>query len=388
MSVRSRLGWVVVGLAAIAAVVYLFGGRGEESGSPGTIEASASASGRHGDCDKVVGGLRSARAAVKAIAPGGVVCLRDGTYGRLEVSASKTKAGATLRAENPGGATLKGAIVGGKNLTVAEFKIVSDVEVDPGSTGITIAHNRISGGYFGVDAGPTDTITVNDVSIIGNKFVGPFGEDAIRLNRYHDADGDGVGALIEGNEITGVRENGNHSDCLQTVWVGDHLVFRKNYLHDNRCQGFFVKDQATPVHGIRVEDNLILRDSEPCAPQAQGCGQPSIVQIFGPYTGLKFIRNTIWDGLDQVSFQEGNSPDSVIARNVISRIWTSTPIKGSYRDNTRCWREATAGGSWPKATPGERVDCHPNFKDPAADDYRIAGGRGVTWAPAEMRFGP
>ena len=51
--------------------------------------------------------------------------------------------------------------------------------------------------------------------------------------------------LIEGNEITGVRENGNHSDCLQTVWVGDHLVFRKNYLHDNRCQGFFVKDQAS-----------------------------------------------------------------------------------------------------------------------------------------------
>ena len=50
--------------------------------------------------------------------------------------------------------------------------------------------------------------------------------------------------LIEGNEITNVRENGNHSDCLQTVWVGDHLIFRKNYLHDNRCQGFFVNDQT------------------------------------------------------------------------------------------------------------------------------------------------
>ena len=56
--------------------------------------------------------------------------------------------------------------------------------------------------------------------------------------------------LIEGNEITGVRENGTHSDCLQTVWVGDHIVFRKNYLHDNRCQGFFVKDQATAIMGL------------------------------------------------------------------------------------------------------------------------------------------
>ena len=69
-----------------------------------------------------------------------------------------------------------------------------------------------------------------------------------------------------------MRENGNHSDCLQTVWVGDHIVFRKNYLHDNRCQGFFVKDQASlggvsgPIHGLRVEDNLFLRNHEPCGP--------------------------------------------------------------------------------------------------------------------------
>jgi hypothetical protein len=86
------------------------------------------------------------------------------------------------------------------------------------------------------DAGPTDTVTVNDVAIVGNEFVGPFGEDAIRLNRYHDANGDGIGALVAGNEFTNIRENGNHSDCLQTVWVGDHLVYRDNYLHDNRCR--------------------------------------------------------------------------------------------------------------------------------------------------------
>jgi hypothetical protein len=385
---RRRLGWVVVGVASVLAVVYFFGRVGEPAGTDGTTSLAAVRGNLQGPCDKRVGSLREAVKAIGAMPSGGSVCLADGDYGKLQMSAKKVKPAVTLRAENPGQATLEGAAVGGSNLTLSEFKITSDVEVLPESTGITIEHNRISGGYFGVDAGPTDTVTVNDVAIIGNKFVGPFGEDAIRLNRYHDANGDGVGALIEGNEITGVRENGNHSDCLQTVWVGDHLVFRKNYIHDNRCQGFFVKDQASPVHGIRVEDNLILRDHEPCAPQAPGCGQPSIVQIFGPYTGLKFTNNTIWDGLDQVSFQEGNPPDSLIARNVISRIWTSTKIEGTYEDNTRCWREGAEGGSWPKSTPGEKVNCHPHFEDPKVDDYRLPGDRGVTWAPAEMHFGP
>ncbi len=325
---------------------------------------------------------------MSAAPPGSVVCLADGTYPRLALDASKDAPGVTLRAEHPGRATLAGVNMAGSNLTVARFKITSDAEVEPESVGMTISHNYITGAQLGVDAGPTDTVTVNDVSIIGNKFVGPFGEDAIRLNRYHDADGDGVGVLVQGNEITGVRENGQHSDCLQTVWVGDHLVFRKNYIHDNRCQGFFVKDQARPINGIVVKNNLFLRDGLPCAPQAPGCGQPSIVQIFGPYTHFEMTHNTVWDRGTQVSFQNGSSPESLIADNVVNRIWTSTTIEGTYRDNTRCEREGSQGGSWPTATPGERIDCHPRFEDPAEDDYRLANGRGVDWTPAGQHYGP
>ena len=55
-----------------------------------------------------------------------------------------------------------------------------------------------------------------EMRIVGNQLVGPFGEDAIHANRYH-------GLYVEGNEITQVRENGAHSDCLQTVWRGDHI---------------------------------------------------------------------------------------------------------------------------------------------------------------------
>ena len=181
-----------------------------------------------------------------------------------------------------------------RRITLARFDVTNEVTIQPGSTGMVVDHNRITGGYMGVNAGPTSSTQINDTAITNNKLVGPFGEDAIRLNRYHDADGDGIGVLIEGNEITGVRENGNHSDCLQTVWVGDHLVYRRNYLHDNRCQGFFVKDQASPVQGIVVEDNLFVRNNEPCEPPGSGCGQPSYFQVFGPYQGLIMKRNTIW----------------------------------------------------------------------------------------------
>jgi hypothetical protein len=295
----------------------------------------------------------------------------------------------TLRAAHPGAATIAGATLAGRNLTLERFRVDGEVQVEPASSGMVVSHNRIGGGYFGVEAAPTSTVSVNDVAIVGNKLVGPFGEDAIHLNRYHDGNGDGFGARVEGNEITGVRENGNHSDCLQTVWVGDHLVFRRNYLHDNRCQGFFVKDQATPVVGITVEDNLLVRNNEPCGPPLTSCGQPAYFQVFGPYTGFTMRRNTIWEGDVTTAFQEGTGADTRIEANVVNRFWTSTDLSAiAYRENTRCIREA-AGGSWPLSVPGETVECSPSFNDPASDDFRLIGStRGVDWAPAELHFGP
>ena len=179
-----------------------------------------------------------------------------------------------MRAANPAGATIAGARLSGANLTLAGFVSTDGIQVQPGAIGMTVEHNRDHRRRPGHRHGPPPPRTINDTRIIGNELIGPFGEDAIHLNRYHDGNGDGVGILIEGNEITDVRENGNHSDCLQTVWVGDHIVFRKNYLHDNRCQGFFIKDQASlggvsgPIDGITVEDNLFLRNKEPCGPPA------------------------------------------------------------------------------------------------------------------------
>ncbi len=374
------------GLAVVAAMVAWIAWPDSDSAAP-AAQTSKQVGGAA--CTRIVGSIEAARDSVGAAAPGSVICLRDGEFGELDLNASKTRPGVTLRAEHPGKASLEGLSMDGKNLTVARFKITGDIEIQPGSTAMSVKYNRIGGGYFGIDAGPTTTVTVNDVAIVGNKFVGPFGEDAIRLNRYHDADGDGVGALVSGNEFTNVRENGNHSDCLQTVWYGDHLVYTRNYVHDNRCQGFFVKDQERPIVGISVLDNLFLRNNAECAPGASGCGQPSDFQVFGPYSKFKMRHNTIWGNGAIAAFQEGTGPGTAIRDNVIFKFYTSTDL-GSvrYEDNTRCQRQSSEGGSWPRRAPGEVIDCDPAFLAPAADDYRLANERGVRWAPRDQHYGP
>ncbi len=234
-------------------------------------------------CSQTLGSLDAVQSALDGAAPGAVICLANGSYGQLTLNATKS-AEVTVQPATSGGATIAGALLDGSHLTLEGFVVSGEeVTVQPGSDHMTIQFNQITGGYFGVQAGPTTTTTVDDVTIRGNRFVGPFGEDAIRLNRYHDGpDADEFGALVEGNEFTNVRENGNHSDCLQAVWVGDHLVYRRNYLHDNRCQGFFVKDQEAPIDSVIAEDNLFVRNEEPCDGDPD-CGPPAPFQVWGPW---------------------------------------------------------------------------------------------------------
>ncbi len=345
--------------------------------------------GPHNPCSTIADSLPAARSAVASAPQTAVVCLRDGDYGEVALDADKSSPGVTLRAQHPGRATLEGADLSGANLALARFDIRGEVTVEPGSRGISILHNRISGGYFGVEAGPTTTTSIADTTIRGNRFVGPFGEDAIRLNRYHDSgDRDPYGALIEGNEITNVRENGNHSDCLQSVWGGDGLYFRRNYLHDNRCQGFFINDQPAPVAHVVIEDNLMLRNAAPCDPPDSGCGPPLIVQIFGPTKGIRIAANTIWTpGNDSpLALREGPFGRIALADNVIYRGWSDWT--GGFPDYSEKEDTACRWEGLPRLSRGSTRACSPHFLDPSDDDYRLRNGRGVDWAPAEEHYGP
>jgi hypothetical protein len=341
-------------------------------------------------CDRTVGNIKALRSGTAQADPGTVLCLRNGRYGELDLERTGSGADVTVRAENPGGAAIAGADLSGSHLALAEFVVDGQVTVEPGSRKVSVLHNRISGGYFGVEAGPTDTTYISDTTIAGNRFVGPFGEDAIRLNRYHDSgDRDPYGVLIEGNEISGVRENGNHSDCLQSVWGGDGLYFRRNYLHDNRCQGFFINDQPAPVRNVVLDDNLMLRNAAPCAPPNSGCGPPTIVQTFGPISGLRITDNTVWtkDNDSPVALREGPYGRIAISGNLLYRGWSDWP--GPWRnysehDDTVCRWE----GTLPRLSDRSRHDCSPAFADPGHDDYRVPSGAGVDWSPAEQHYGP
>jgi hypothetical protein len=362
-------------------------------GTAGTAAKPAS-----GRCDATVGSIAAARSRVGSSAPGKVVCLKSGTYGKLSLNRSAKGAAVTLRPVDPGKATIDGAELSGSGITLENFQVAGEVEVQEGAARISIVHDHIYGGYFGIDACNSDTTPCSDVAIVGNKLTGPYGEDAIRANRYHDANGDGVGLLVEGNEITGVRENGNHSDCLQTVWTGDHLVFRRNYVHDNHCQGFFVKDQddlcgngspgvCGPVEGIRVEDNLFLRDEAPCA--TSECGPDVIVHIFGPTKGIKIKQNTIWTPGDEspLALREGPFGAVRIERNVIYRGWTDW--RGGFPDWTEREDVVCKWEGYPRLSPSSKRNCHPGFRDPKVDDYRLKRGKaGIDWSPTEVRYGP
>jgi hypothetical protein len=344
-------------------------------------------------CTTTTSSVSAAQTAVASAVPGSVICLANGKYGRITINAKKAAPGVTLRAQNPGQATIEGATVGGSHLTLARFVITNGVSIPGGTVAPTIEHNRITGGGQGIDACTTTTEWCTEMRILGNQLIGPFGEDAIHANRYH-------GLYVEGNEITQVRENGAHSDCLQTVWRGDHIYFKRNYLHDNRCQGFFIKDQTMstpeipggPIEGVVVEDNLFLRNKEPCGPPATSCGQPIYFQPVAPFTGFVMKRNTIWgDGADSIAAFRGEGAvgsDTLVENNVIYRIWTDwnmTPA--TLRNNTDCLRETSGAGAWSTVT-GETKACSLSFANTAVDDYRIAGERGVDWAPAEVHFGP
>jgi hypothetical protein len=355
-----------------------------------TVFAVLPSGARAADCTTTVSSVSAVVSAVNAAAPGASVCLVDGSYGRLSLSAVKAAPGVTVRAQNPGRATLAGATLDGSYVTVAQFRMTGGFEARPGSTGMTADHNLfVGGGYYAVMAAATSTTTVNDVSITNNRFDGRFDEDAIRLNRYHDGpDSDPYGVLIEGNEFTGNVEYGGHNDVLQSVWVGDHLYFRRNYLHDFGGQGFFVKDQASAIDGLVVEDNLIVRQSSRCDPVSLcPTWQLSPFQIFGPLRNVSIRHNTVWPGpgggqawLRGVSW----AGPTVFSDNVMDSLNSDAiGLLTGYTssNNTRC-----EGIGFPDA--GMTRDCSPAFIDPANGDYRQANGRGVTWKVADQHYGP
>jgi hypothetical protein len=350
-------------------------------------------------CTTTVSTAAGATSAVADAAPGAQVCLADGTYGAIALDAAHEPPRVILTAEHPGKATVAGVTLEGSYLAVSRLRLTGQVTVGRNSIGMTVDHNLLLGqgagsrayGVVVCPANPPDHC--DDVTITGNRFQGRFDEDAIRANVYHDGpDPDPYGLLVEGNEFAGNVEYGGHNDVFQSVWEGDHLYIRRNYLHDFGGQGILIKDQARAIDGLAIEDNLVIRQDLPCDPDDRcPTWQLSPLQVFGPIAHGSIRHNTIWPTQrgqakagGPVLLRDKGWSDVAVSDNVIDGGAREAATELTGTDNTRC---SNVNGAW-LALPGAATECSPAFIDEHDGDYRQHDGRGVTWKVSAQHFGP
>jgi len=106
-------------------------------------------------------------------------------------------------------------------------------------------------------------------------------------------------------------------------------------------------------------------------------------------SSVRLSSNTIWTpGNDTpVGLREGPFGRVTFTDNVLFRAWSDWPGPFSHfrqRGNLVCQWE----GTLPRLQRSSSRSCKPSFLNPAADDYRLASGVGVDWAPRQLHYGP
>jgi hypothetical protein len=374
-------------------------------------------------CTVTAGSLAAIASDAAAAAPGATVCVSGGTYdGELVLSAHPASnitiepvPGDTVTFTNSdhnvGIAVDFGA--GASNITFYNFYLTSEIFIEAGASNLTIDHNDISGGYFGISGGgvncsaPNAPVspgcnsepTINNITISGNKLHGfgydptnssginwpvdnqvpapePNSEDALHFNNFEHLH-------ITANEITGAEEGGNHTDCLQIIWGGDDLTFDHNYEHDNQCQGFFVKDGD--VSNISVTDNLFVRD------YAESFDQ-SDLQIYNA-SPVTIRNNTFWDSQGNVIRAENSSfsPSTAAVNHNVFMLFNVLTDSGTSYQMTEDYDIFKNDPFTFLAGSHSATVSSPAFADTAADNYQLASNPssiGVDWYPAQYVYGP
>jgi len=381
-------------VALIAALAFL--------GARPDVGASAS----------TVSSLSALETAVRNAPAGGTVYLAGGTYGSVTLNRHR-KTWVTVRPV-PGNSVHLTDLNFGSNashIAVRRFQVDGDVDLAPtgadhiqiidsdlsgvsakwGTNHIRIVHNWIhdcsncielvstaSNVPGSPDPSATDLPPVRNIKIVGNRIARP-STDAIFMGNYRHI-------RVQGNEITGVIENGNHNDALQSVYGGDDLVFRGNYVHDNRGQGFFIKDgRAT---NVEVSNNLFVRTSGPLWQ----------LQLYRTI-GAVIKRNTAWDSEAPFILEGADNRRVVVRNNVLNGMYVENGLQSYYRNHAvlKQYRNIItkeSGWNWGATSRDKKV--RPHFRAPGKNDFRITKRQarkvgfaaGITWAVPNRVFGP
>ena len=372
-------------------------------GSPGAPPGGGSKSAPPVKCDSEAAG--GALAAAVASAPAGsTICVPGGSYPALTLSAARSgdvrvaaKPGATVTfadlnfSKSASHITLQGLHINGEvnlaeegahHIAVTWSWIVGGVSVNWGCHDVLVEHNDIrSPTGNGVElisqqpspgapggSGVNPLAPVERVTIRGNK-LHDIGTDGIFMGNYRDI-------LVEDNEISGLNENGQHTDALQSVFGGSRLTFRGNYVHDNRGEGFFVKDGQ--AKDLVVEDNLFVHTRD--------LWQISFYNSIPDQTpyGARIVRNTVWDSNLPINVLGTENRSVYIHNNVFNNMYVEV---SSARAHINQSQNVIPGVG---RRPGD-VAGPAGFRNSGAGDYRLASPpfpAGVTWAVSDKLFGP
>jgi hypothetical protein len=217
----------------------------------------------------------------------------------------------------------------------------------PGATngGIALAFASTST-LPGSPPGQENDPPISNVTIRNNTFH-DIGSDAIRPSNF-------VNLVVEGNDFSGVKENGDHCDVFQVTFGGRDLIFRDNYIHDNQGQGLFIKDGQ--VTNARVENNVFVHNSL------------EITVQFYDTINLQLINNTVWDNAANVQLRQGIR--NVLVRNNLFQDLTVDSTSEAAANVTQDYN-VIAGGNWGARGPHD-IKGSPKFVNPAGYDYRLA----------------
>lgn len=215
-----------------------------------------------------------------------------------------------------------------------------------GGNGITL---NSESNLPGAPAGATPDAPITNITIRNNRFTA-IGTDAIRPTNF-------VNLYVEGNDISGVNENGNHNDVFQSVFGGQNLVFRNNFIHDNVGQGLFIKDGQ--VTNAVVENNVFVHN------------KMNITLQVLETIGLTLVNNTVWDNDSNVWIRSGTR-QAVVRNNLFQQMNVDSQSEGAANIN-QDYNIIGPGGNWGPKGPHD-VRGTPKFVNPAAEDYRLAPG--------------
>jgi hypothetical protein len=357
-----------------------------------------------------VGSVAALQSAVRTAPGGATVYLSGGSYGSVTLGARR-RTWVTVRPTPGTGVALADLNFGSRASHIKVRRVKVDGQVDLAPTGadhiqifdsdlrgvsakwgtdhIKLVHNRIhdcsncielvstaSNIPGSPDPNATNLPPVRRVTIRGNRIVRP-NTDAIFMGNFRNV-------LVQGNEITGVIENGSHNDALQTVWGGDGLVFRGNYVHDDHGQGFFIKDGR--VTNVNVSDNLFVRTSGPLWQ----------IQLYRTIRAV-IKRNTVWHVEAPVILQGGDNRRIVVRNNVFNGMLVENGFEHYYRNRAVLnQHDNLITGGWNWGATSRDKSRRPHFRAPAHNDFRLTRAQvaslgfaaGVTWRRAGRVFGP